>query len=68
MADERGTTEYNLVLGERRAQSVKKNLIALGVEPSRINTISYGEEKPVCIEHTEECWWKNRKAHFSVNR
>lgn len=68
LADDRGTTEYNLALGERRAQSVKKHLIALGVEPLRINTISYGEEKPVCKEHTEECWWKNRKAHFSVNR
>lgn len=68
LADDRGTTEYNLALGERRAQSVKKHLIALGVEPIRLNTISYGEEKPVCKEHTEECWWKNRKAHFSVNR
>ncbi|MBI5746181.1 MAG: peptidoglycan-associated lipoprotein Pal [Nitrospirae bacterium] len=68
LADDRGTTEYNLALGERRAQSVKKHLIALGVEPFRINTISYGEEKPVCKEHTEECWWKNRKAHFAINR
>ncbi|HLF85935.1 MAG TPA: peptidoglycan-associated lipoprotein Pal [Nitrospiria bacterium] len=68
LADDRGTTEYNLALGERRAQSVKKHLIALGVEPIRLNTISYGEEKPVCKEHTEECWWKNRKAHFTVNR
>ncbi len=68
LADERGTTEYNLALGERRAQSVKKHLIALGVEPFRINTISYGEEKPVCKEHSEECWWKNRKAHFSINQ
>lgn len=66
-ADQRGTTEYNLALGERRAQSVKRHLVTLGVEPFRINTISYGEEKPVCTEHTEECWWKNRRAHFAVN-
>lgn len=67
-ADERGTTEYNLALGERRARSVKKHLITLGVDPIRINTISYGEEKPVCTEHTEECWWKNRRAHFEITK
>lgn len=62
--DERGTNEYNLALGEKRANSVKEYLIALGVPSNRINTVSYGEEKPVCTEQTEECWAKNRRAHF----
>lgn len=62
--DERGTNEYNLALGERRANAAKEYLISLGVPKSRIETISYGEEKPVCHEQTEECWMKNRRAHF----
>jgi peptidoglycan-associated lipoprotein len=64
--DERGTNEYNLALGDRRAKSVKDYLVSLGVPSSRIETISYGEEKPLCTEHTEECWAKNRRAHFVV--
>ncbi|BBN60013.1 peptidoglycan-associated lipoprotein Pal [Hydrogenovibrio marinus] len=63
--DERGTPEYNLALGERRANAVKNALIAEGVSPSRINVISYGEENPVDPAHTEAAWAKNRRAAFS---
>jgi peptidoglycan-associated lipoprotein len=62
--DERGTNEYNLGLGDMRATSVREYLISLGVSSGRIETISYGEEKPVCKEQTEECWALNRRAHF----
>jgi peptidoglycan-associated lipoprotein len=62
--DERGSTEYNLALGDRRAQSVKEALIAGGVSAGRIKTISYGKEKPFCLEHTESCWQENRRGHF----
>jgi peptidoglycan-associated lipoprotein len=64
--DERGTNEYNLALGDRRAKAVRDYLVSLGVPSARISTISYGEEKPLCTEHTEECWAKNRRAHFVV--
>ncbi len=63
-ADEKGTNEYNLGLGDRRANSAKEHLISLGIPSARINTISYGEEKPLCSEQTDECWAKNRRAHF----
>lgn len=63
--DERGTREYNLALGERRANAVKSALIAEGVSPSRINTISYGEENPVALAHNEAAWAQNRRAEFS---
>ncbi|BCB97283.1 peptidoglycan-associated lipoprotein [Dissulfurispira thermophila] len=62
--DERGTNEYNLGLGDRRANSTKEYLISLGIPSSKIETISYGEEKPICTKQTEECWAKNRRAHF----
>lgn len=61
-ADERGTREYNLALGERRANSVKDYLIALGIDPSRVETISYGKERPVALGHDEESWAKNRRS------
>lgn len=64
--DERGTNEYNLALGERRAKSAMNYLVAQGVQASRVTIISYGEERPTCTEHTEECWAKNRRAHFLV--
>ncbi|MDP2682973.1 MAG: peptidoglycan-associated lipoprotein Pal [Deltaproteobacteria bacterium] len=64
--DERGTSEYNMALGERRAQSAKKYLIDLGIDPSRISTISYGKEKPFCTDHNEGCWQENRRAHFTI--
>ncbi|MEN2986355.1 MAG: peptidoglycan-associated lipoprotein Pal [Thermodesulfovibrionaceae bacterium] len=62
--DERGTNEYNFVLGQKRANSAKQFLISLGVSSSRIEIISYGEEKPLCTEQNESCWQKNRRAHF----
>ena len=64
--DDRGTNEYNLALGDRRAKAVKDYLVSLGVSSSKIETISYGEEKPLCSEQTEDCWAKNRRAHFVV--
>lgn len=63
-ADERGTNEYNLILGERRAESVRRYLVALGIDPSRIEIVSYGEERPFCTAHEESCWQLNRRAHF----
>ena len=65
-ADERGTNEYNLALGDRRAKASMNYLIAHGVRASRISIISYGEEHPLCREHTEDCWTMNRRAHFGV--
>jgi peptidoglycan-associated lipoprotein len=64
--DERGTSEYNLALGERRANSTKNYLMTLGVSPERISTISYGEEKPLDPGHSEEAWGKNRRAHTII--
>ena len=65
--DERGTAEYNLALGERRAESAKSFLVDMGVEAYRISTVSYGEERPTCTEQTEDCWAKNRRAQFVIN-
>ncbi len=64
--DERGTTEYNLALGERRAMSVKNYLVDLGISGSRLTTISYGEEKPLDPAHNEAAWAKNRRVHFTI--
>jgi peptidoglycan-associated lipoprotein len=64
--DERGTEEYNLALGERRANSTKKYLVSLGITEDRLSTISYGEEKPLDPAHNEEAWAKNRRAHFVI--
>jgi len=66
--DERGTNEYNLALGDRRAKAARDYLIALGIASDRIEMLSYGEEKPLCTETTEECWAKNRRAHFVILR
>ncbi len=66
-ADERGTREYNLALGERRATSVKNYLVALGVDPNRIATISYGKERPAVLGHNEAAWAQNRRAVMVVN-
>lgn len=65
--DDRGTNEYNLALGDRRADSAKAFLVDLGIAASRLTTISYGEERPLCMQQTEECWAKNRRDHFVVN-
>jgi peptidoglycan-associated lipoprotein len=62
--DARGTSEYNLALGDRRANAAKSYLVSLGIPSTRIKTISYGKEKPLCTESTEECWTKNRRDHF----
>jgi len=64
--DERGTNEYNLALGERRAHAAKDYLVSLGVSSNRVRTISYGEEKPFCMGHDESCWQDNRRGHFIV--
>lgn len=64
--DERGTSEYNLVLGEKRAQAAKKYLVAVGIDASRIITTSYGKERPFCMESTEACYQENRRAHFAL--
>jgi len=62
--DERGTKEYNLALGDKRASAAKQYLVSLGIPSAKIDTISYGKEKPVCAESTEDCWAKNRRDHF----
>ncbi len=64
--DERGTNEYNLALGERRAKSTMNYLVSQGIQANRITIISYGKERPVCSEKSEGCWQKNRRAHFLV--
>jgi peptidoglycan-associated lipoprotein len=66
--DERGTNNYNLALGQRRANSTKRFLKTLGIPETRMHVISYGEEKPFCVESNESCWWRNRRAHFLVAR
>jgi peptidoglycan-associated lipoprotein len=62
--DERGSTEYNLALGDRRAASAKQFLVSLGIAADRMETVSYGKERPFCTEHNEQCWQENRRAHF----
>ena len=66
--DERNTVEYNLALGERRAASTRDYLIKLGVDASRIKTISYGEERPMATGHDESSWWQNRRSEFKIGR
>jgi peptidoglycan-associated lipoprotein len=64
--DQRGTPEYNLALGERRAKAAMSYLTALGIQGNRISVISYGDERPLCKERGEACWARNRRAHFLV--
>lgn len=64
--DERGSNEYNLALGERRAQAVRAYIIGLGIEADRIRTVSYGEEQPIAFGHDEAAWSQNRRAQFSL--
>jgi peptidoglycan-associated lipoprotein len=66
--DERGSAEYNLGLGDRRATAVKEFLSQLGVPADRLRTISYGKERPVCTEGNEDCWQRNRRAHFAAGQ
>ncbi len=62
--DERGSEKYNIALGDRRANAAKQYLISQGVNADRIDTVSYGKERPFCTEHTEDCWQQNRRAHL----
>ncbi len=62
--DERGTEEYNIALGHRRASATKSYLVSLGVEAAHLSVKSYGEEKPAATCHNESCWWQNRRADF----
>jgi peptidoglycan-associated lipoprotein len=62
--DERGSTEYNLALGDRRASAAKQYLVSLGISADRINTVSFGKEKPFCMQTTEDCYQQNRRGHF----
>lgn len=66
--DERGSTEYNMALGDNRAEAAKKQLVSMGVDASRIKVISYGKEKPFCTSADESCMQENRRAHFSLDR
>ncbi len=66
--DERGSTEYNLALGDRRANAVKSYMVSLGIPADRFNTVSYGKEKPFCMEADEACYKKNRRGHFVLAR
>ena len=66
--DDRGSTEFNLALGDQRASAVKNALTAGGLSASRIKTISYGKEKPFCSESNEACWQQNRRGHFVYSK
>ena len=66
--DERGTVEYNVALGERRAKSTQNYLVSRGIDSRRISIISYGEHRQLCTDSTENCWAKNRRAHFRIKR
>ena len=66
--DERGSAEYNLALGDRRAREAKDFLVEFGVPPAQLATISYGKERPQCEEHNEDCWQRNRRAHLSAGQ
>jgi peptidoglycan-associated lipoprotein len=63
-ADERGSAEYNMALGDKRAESAKDYLVQVGISQTQLNILSYGKEKPVCAEHDEACWQKNRRIHI----
>ena len=65
--DERGTVEYNQALGERRARAAYDYLMSLGVPESRLEMVSYGKERPQCMESNEGCWQQNRRAHFRIS-
>ena len=67
-SDERGSAEYNLALGENRANAARQSLVSAGVAPSRLRVVSYGKEKQFCSESTESCWQQNRRAQFSLDR
>src|SRR6185437_5545100 len=64
--DERGSAEYNLALGDRRAHAAEQFLISMGIPSNQLTVVSYGKEKPVCADHDEACWQKNRRAHITA--
>jgi peptidoglycan-associated lipoprotein len=64
-ADERGSEEYNLALGDARAKQAKDYLAGMGISPDQLRIVSYGKDRPVCTAHDEECWQKNRRAHIT---
>jgi len=64
--DERGSAEYNLALGDKRAHSAEQFLISMGIPQNQLTVVSYGKERPVCQEHDESCWQKNRRAHITA--
>ena len=66
--DERGSTEYNLALGDNRASAVKNAIVAGGISADRVKTVSYGKEKPFCTEHNEQCWQQNRRGHLLYSK
>ncbi len=65
--DERGTNEYNMALGEQRALAARRYLVGLGIDSGRLNTVSYGEERPTALGNTEDAWSQNRRGHFAVS-
>jgi peptidoglycan-associated lipoprotein len=67
-ADARGTNEYNLALGDRRATAVRNYLVSLGVPANRLMAVTKGEEAPLCVEEAESCWWQNRRGHFVITK
>ena len=66
--DERGSDEYNLALGDARAKNAREFLATLGLPDSQLKVVSFGKERPVCSEHTETCWQKNRRAHITQDQ
>jgi len=64
--DERGTSAYNLALGDRRANAARDYVASLGISAARVKTVSYGKERPFCTESSESCWQQNRRAHFVI--
>jgi peptidoglycan-associated lipoprotein len=65
--DERGTNDYNIALADRRANAAREYLLTLGVADARLKTVSFGEERPVCTDHNESCWWRNRRGEFHLS-
>jgi peptidoglycan-associated lipoprotein len=65
--DERGTNDYNIALADRRANAALEYLVTLGVPTGRLKTVSFGEERPVCTDHNESCWWRNRRGEFHLS-
>jgi peptidoglycan-associated lipoprotein len=64
--DERGTNDYNIALADRRANAAREYMVTLGIAEARLKTVSYGEERPVCTDHNESCWWRNRRGEFHL--